>query len=164
MTMTAPTRSAELHACRVRLARKPAAAAQARSHVRAAVCGWDAPVDVEVAILLTSELVTNAIRHTAGDAITLVIQCGSGQLRVDVWDTSPSPPVLIHSPADADGGRGLVLVARLSDEWGTLHIGAGKTVYFTLAFEPRLVRAGARYRARSRGVGHASQRDGRRAL
>lgn len=135
MNTMAPTRTAELHACRARLTMGPAAAAEARGQVREAIRAWNAPADVDVAVLLTSELVTNAIRHTPGDAVTLSIQYTRHQLRVEVADTSPSLPVLTDAPADADTGRGLVLVASLAAEWGFYCTPTGKTVYFTLAFQ-----------------------------
>ena len=71
-----------------------------------------------MAVLLTSELVTNAIRHEPGETVMLVITCSRDQLRVDVHDTSRSLPVLVDAPADAETGRGLMLVATLSAEWG----------------------------------------------
>ena len=130
------SRAAELQACRVRLAPGPAAAAEARGQVRAAIAAWKTPVDEDIAVLLTSELVTNAVKHTAGETVTLGIRCARDQLRVDVYDTSPSPPVLTNAPADAEAGRGLVLVAELSAEWGSYRTLVGKVVYFTLAFQP----------------------------
>ena len=136
MTTMAPTRPARRHGCRVRLATGPAAAAEARRRVRAAIQSWQVPVDPDTAILLTSELVTNAVRHEAGQAVMLVVTCARGQLRVDVHDTSPSWPTVADVPADAQTGRGLLLVETLSDEWGFYRTPAGKAVYFMLAFQP----------------------------
>ncbi len=136
MNAMALTRPATLHGCRVRLTTGPAAAAEARSRVLAAICAWDLPVEADVAVLLTSELVTNAIRHEAGGTVTLAITCSRGELRVDVHDTSRSLPVLADAPADAETGRGLMLVATLSADWGVYRTPAGKAVYFTLAFQP----------------------------
>ena len=136
MNAMAPTRPTGLNGCRVRLTTGPAAAAEARSQVRAVICAWDVPVDLGVAVLLTSELVTNAIRHEPGETVMLVISCSRGQLRVDVHDTSRSLPVLQDVAADAEAGRGLMLVATLSAEWGVYRTPAGKAVYFTLGFEP----------------------------
>ena len=144
MNTMAPTRPAELHVCRVRLTAAPAAAPEARSQVRAAIRAWDIPVDPGAAVLLTSELVTNAIRHEAGQTVTLVITCSRDQLRVDVHDTSRSLPVLVERPADAETGRGLMLVAALADTWGIYRTPAGKAVYFTLAFQHGLAGSGAR--------------------
>src|SRR5256886_12192002 len=49
---------------------------------------------------------------------TLAVTCSFGQLRVDVHDTSRTLPVLVDAPADAEAGRGLMLVATLSATWG----------------------------------------------
>ena len=139
MTTTAPPRPAERHGLRVRLATGPAAAAEARRRVRAAIRSWPVPVDLDVALLLTSELVTNAVRHEAGQraqAVVLVISCSHGLLRVDVHDTSRSLPAVADVPADAETGRGLLLVETLSDEWGFYRTPAGKAVYFTLVSPP----------------------------
>ena len=86
-----------------------------------------------LAVLLTSELVTNAIRHQPGETVLLIVTATPGQLRVDVHDTSRSLPVPAHAPPDAEAGRGLVLVASLSADWGYRRTAAGKAVYFTLA-------------------------------
>ena len=143
MTTMAPPRMAERHGCRVRLATGPAAPAEARRRVRDAIRSWRVPVDLDAALLLTSELVTNAIRHEAGQeagqgaqAVMLAIASSRGRLRVDVHDTSRSLPAVAEVPADAETGRGLLLVETLSDEWGFYRTPAGKAVYFTLAFEP----------------------------
>ena len=107
---------------------------KARRHVRAALYAWDVPVEQTIAALLTSELVTNAIRHEAGETIMLAVSCASGQFRVDVHDTSCFLPIPVHGPADAEAGRGLMLVSSLSSQWGFYPTPAGKAVYFTLAY------------------------------
>jgi hypothetical protein len=138
MDTMAPIRPTVQRPLRISLATGPAAAAEARCQVRAAICAWGAPVDPDVAVLLTSELVTNAIMHEAGDTVMLVATCACGQLRVEVHDTSWSAPVPMDTPADAETGRGLMLVASLSADWGFYPTPAGKAVYFTLAFQPDL--------------------------
>jgi anti-sigma regulatory factor (Ser/Thr protein kinase) len=138
MTTMAPPRPAERHGCRVRLATGPAAPAEARRRVRDAIRSWRVSVDLDAALLLTSELVTNAVRHEARQgarSVMLTIASSRGRLRVDVHDTSRSLPAVAEVPADAETGRGLLLVETLSDEWGFYRTPAGKAVYFTLAFE-----------------------------
>jgi hypothetical protein len=129
-----PIRPTMLQKRRVSLTAGPTAPGIARGQVRATIAAWDIPVNTSVAILLTSELVTNAVMHEAGESITLVITCGYGQLGVDVHDTSCELPVPVDGPPDAETGRGLVLVASLSSSWGYYRTPTGKAVYFTLAF------------------------------
>jgi anti-sigma regulatory factor (Ser/Thr protein kinase) len=127
---------------------------EARRQVRAAIHYWHLPVDIEIAALLVSELVTNAVLHDtawsdgdgdgdgegAESTITLTIVSAGGELRVDVYDSSPDLPALSGDgipPAEAEHGRGLVLVDSLSTDWGSYRAGKGKAVYFTLAFNPQ---------------------------
>ena len=136
MNAMAPPRPTELQGCRVRLAAGPTAPAQARRQVQALIRAWEVPVDPDVAALLTSELVTNAIRHEVTGIVLLAITCSCGQLRVDVHDTSRALPMLVDAPVDAETGRGLMLVTTLSAEWGFYRTPTGKAVYFTLAVPP----------------------------
>ena len=136
MTTWAPTRPTDLHSRRVRLTTGPEAVAEARRQVLAAIAAWDAPVDPDIAALLTSELVTNAIKHERGETITVFITSCYGHLRVDVHDTSRFFPVLLDSSVEDEAGRGLMLVDMLSAKWGCDRTPAGKAVYFTLEFRP----------------------------
>ena len=147
-----PTRPASLpgrslpmsaHKCRVPLLADLAAASAARSVVEDAIRTWRVPVDADAAILLTSELVTNAVTHgapTAGTFVLLTIACDAAGLRVDVHDGSGYLPVLDtgllddEALAEVETGRGLLLVTTLSAEWGFYRTPAGKAVYFTLGF------------------------------
>lgn len=150
MNATAPASTAELQMRRVRLAAVPTAAAAGRGQVLAAIRSWTVPVDADVAVLLTSELVTNAVRHEENGTVTLAIRCDRGRLRVEVHDTSCAMPVPPANEADeankadktggadnaeAEAGRGLMLVASLATDWGFYRTPAGKAVYFTLKFQ-----------------------------
>jgi len=130
----APTRPTELYQRRVRLARQSSAPGEARGQVRAALRAWKVPVDHDIAILLTSDLVTNAVVHGDGETVTLAIRCTRDYLRIDVYDKTRYLPIGAAEPPDPDSGRGLVLVAALSAEWGSFRTPAGKAMYFTLAF------------------------------
>jgi len=115
-----------------------AAAAAARSVVEDAIRAWHVHVDADVAILLTSELVTNAVTHgtpTAGTFVLLTVVCDAAALRVDVHDGSGDLPVIDEASAEAETGRGLLLVTSLSAEWGFYRTPAGKAVYFTLELQ-----------------------------
>jgi anti-sigma regulatory factor (Ser/Thr protein kinase) len=135
IALTRPTVQRER---RISLTAGPAAAATARRQVRAAIYNWNVPVDPPTAELLTSELVTNAIRHENGETIRLVMTCACGKFRADVHDTSRALPMPVDRPADAETGRGLVLVDSLSTDWGWYRTPGGKAVYFMLAFEDDL--------------------------
>src|SRR3984957_19370855 len=153
-TSLSAANGASVRVCRVvRLAQRLSAVAAARAEVEAAICAWCVPVDPDVAILLTSELVTNAVTHAAAnaspngkaasrgraaEAVLLVIAADDAGLRVDVHDGSGDLPVLGGYPADADAetGRGLLLVTSLSADWGFYRTPGGKAVYFTLQAQP----------------------------
>lgn len=94
----------------------------------------------ETAMLLVSELATNAIVHGASEfAVSVFYPTRSGRLRIEVADsdpTPPSPPSTLRSPPLTEPhGRGLLLVATLSGNWGVRAIRrrAGKTVWFELS-------------------------------
>jgi anti-sigma regulatory factor (Ser/Thr protein kinase) len=138
MNTIAPIRPTVRRARRISLSAGPTAPAKARRHVRAAIYAWGVPVEETIAVLLTSELVTNAIRHEAGETVMLAITSADGQFRVDVHDTSCFLPVPVRGPADTETGRGLILVAALATQWGFYPTPAGKAVYFTLALRAYL--------------------------
>jgi anti-sigma regulatory factor (Ser/Thr protein kinase) len=121
---------------RVPLHPDPGAAARARDEVAAAVCAWGVPVDLDVAVLLASELVTNAVIHGMKGqpgpvTVTLAIAADATGLRVDVQDASACLPVIRPVAEDAESGRGLLLVSS-SDEWGYYQTPPGKAVFFAL--------------------------------
>jgi len=127
------TRPAERHGCLLRLPAAPAAAVAARRRVRAALAAWRLPVDPDIAILLTSDLVADALWRQASGTIKLTVACADGRLRVEVHGAAPVLPW----PADSRTvpGPGVVLVAALSDDWGRYRTPEGEAAYFTLAFD-----------------------------
>src|SRR6476659_697330 len=90
-----------------------------RQRVMSVLCarGWNQE-HIDDAALMTSELATNAVTHAA-TPFTVVVEVADQKLRVDIHDASVELPVadLAASPM-ALGGRGLALVAALSDRWG----------------------------------------------
>jgi anti-sigma regulatory factor (Ser/Thr protein kinase) len=104
---------------------------QARRFARQALEGSTS--DVETAVLLVSELVTNAVLH-ARSAIRLVIDDRGSTARVEVHDTSPLQPRVQHYRLTSGTGRGLRMVARLSATWGVESAprGEGKVVWFEI--------------------------------
>jgi serine/threonine-protein kinase RsbW len=87
---------------------------------------------IELAVLLVSELVTNATVH-AGTKIRMTVHVDSHWVRVEVQDEGPGEPKLRRPTPNQLQGRGLAVVDRLSTDWGTdLHEGH-KTVWFEIA-------------------------------
>jgi hypothetical protein len=139
MTVTHQAQQAQLRQVRARLAASPVAPREARARVRDAIRDWAIPVDEDVAVLLTSDLVTHAIRQETGESVTLAIRYEPGRLRVEVRDSSRSALGSADAPAPgAAAGGVLALVGSLSAEWGSYRTPAGLAWYFTLAFRPDL--------------------------
>jgi len=129
----------ELHQCRVRLAAGPTAPGEARGRVREAIVGWGVPVDLDIAVLLASDLVTHAISQEAGASVTVAIRCSASRLRIEVHDSSRARLGSADAPATGATAEGiLALVGTLSTEWGSYRTPAGMAWYFTLAFRPHL--------------------------
>ena len=87
----------------------------------------------DTALLLVSELATNAIRHGT-PPVRLAVRLRGDELRVEVTDSSPSLPRLDHPGPDQTGGRGLQIVQQLAARWGASvsRSRLGKTVWFEL--------------------------------
>jgi anti-sigma regulatory factor (Ser/Thr protein kinase) len=81
--------------------------------------------------LLTSELVTNAVVH-ARTAMQVGLTVTDSKVLVTVGDHSSALPERRSEADDRPGGRGLVLLDRLADEWGVHVNDGGKTLWFTL--------------------------------
>jgi anti-sigma regulatory factor (Ser/Thr protein kinase) len=110
----------------------PASVSLARSFVRETLSDLSED-ELDVVVLLTSELVTNAILHARTPVQVGVVRDRS-QLMVAVEDRAPAQAVLEprNWSRDRPGGRGLALVADLSDQWGTRAHSSGKSVWFVL--------------------------------
>ena len=90
-------------------------------------------VEPDGAVLLTSELVTNAVRHARTEVVVTLCDAGVG-VRIEVTDDAPGTPVLGRPDVDATSGRGLSLVNHVADSWGVVrHPGDGKTVWLEVA-------------------------------
>jgi anti-sigma regulatory factor (Ser/Thr protein kinase) len=89
------------------------------------------------AVLLTSELVTNAVMHSSsrcsGGTVTILIMESAGGVRIEVADQGSdlSAPV-VRGDVYASDGHGLFLVQTLADQWGYLRDATGTTVWFWL--------------------------------
>ncbi|GAA3873579.1 hypothetical protein GCM10023084_28170 [Streptomyces lacrimifluminis] len=105
---------------------------EARRALRELLRHWGRPGSSEIAELLTSELVTNALVHTDRDAVLTATVSPRG-LRVEVRDfVGRRPGLRAPNAEDSTNGRGLVLVESLADAWGVRAHGVGKAVWFEL--------------------------------
>jgi hypothetical protein len=104
---------------------------RARRLTRARLASWDLEGLGDVAELLVSELVTNALCHAQG-AIRLTLSFEDGLLRCEVEDAGTAVPEVRDVRVYDEGGRGLHLLEMLSCCWGTTRTHAGKVVWFEL--------------------------------
>ena len=117
--------------------------ASARTFVRDTLQGWGLTDVVDDAVVLTSELVTNAVVH-AGTAADVACVRADWGVRIEVADHYPERELplqhngrLLGSP-DREGGRGLLLCAALASRWGVEYTATQKHVWFQLDFPDRL--------------------------
>ena len=108
------------------------APAEAREFAREAMRRGNGCVHVDDVTLVVSELVTNAVVHGAGD-VTLDVVVADDAVRVEVTDREPDLPEPVDNGADAEAGRGLLIVSRLARQWGVRPEGTGKVVWADLA-------------------------------
>jgi serine phosphatase RsbU (regulator of sigma subunit)/anti-sigma regulatory factor (Ser/Thr protein kinase) len=125
---------------RSRFPANPASASAARRFVRDALRGWGATDAIDDAVLLTSELVTNAVVH-AGTSVEVVCRLVEAAVQVDVVDGAPGRALLqADETAVPDrmrtSGRGLLLPSELAATWGVTYGTATKTVWFRIETGP----------------------------
>jgi two-component sensor histidine kinase len=85
----------------------------------------------ESLVLVTSELVSNAIRH-ATSAVTITLRHEHARVRVEVADDGDGIPHVLDPDPTSDSGRGLMIVAGVAREWGSRHEPEGKVVWAEL--------------------------------
>ncbi|MFI6157498.1 SpoIIE family protein phosphatase [Kitasatospora sp. NPDC051170] len=126
-------------------------AAAARGFVRDALLGWGLPEVVDDAVVLVSELVTNAVVH-AGTAAEVCCLREEESVRIEVTDHHPErglpslgggPTSDRYADPDGEGGRGLLMCSALAERWGVEFTAGQKTVWFRLALPEHVV--GTRY-------------------
>jgi anti-sigma regulatory factor (Ser/Thr protein kinase) len=85
----------------------------------------------EDAVLLTSELLSNAYLHARSPAV-LTVRLFDGTLRVEISDDSEAPPAVRQPGPGTAGGRGVQLMDVLAQRWGVQPRHGGKAVWFEL--------------------------------
>jgi hypothetical protein len=127
----------------------PTAVPCARLHVRHVLREWQMQALADTVELVVSELVTNAMRASAGltssqfagrwnpglPPVRMWLATDGQHAVVQVWDANDQLPVRQHAPLDAESGRGLLLVETLADDWGsyTPEASSGKVVWAVIS-------------------------------
>lgn len=109
------------------LSSDPAFVSQARAHVSRQLTSWGLEEMAFTTELVVSELVTNAIRYGKSPIqLRMILQSA---LTCEVSDASSTAPHLRRARVFDEGGRGLLLVAQLTEHWGTRHNREGKVIW-----------------------------------
>ncbi|MDO0934738.1 SpoIIE family protein phosphatase [Streptomyces sp. DG2A-72] len=114
---------------------EPERVATARQQLRELLHDWASPDQVDSAVLLLSEMLTNVLVHTDADALLLAQvtgEAGIRRLHVEVTDTSDDLPHKRRPGELASSGRGLMLIELLANAWGVDPRGEGKSIWFEL--------------------------------
>lgn len=114
---------------------EPERIAEARRHLRGLLHDWASADQVDSAVLLVSEMVTNVLVHTDADALLLAEvggEPGRRRLRVEVTDAGDDLPHRRRPGELASSGRGLLMIELLADAWGVTPRGESKTIWFEL--------------------------------
>lgn len=118
----------------------PASVGVARRNVRELLTDWRTDEEtLDNALLVTSELVTNALTHTASEWIVCRLHIAEARLHIEVEDQHRgwTLPTQRRAEPDEQGGRGLLLVDVLSSDWGVRDTtdGSGRVVWAVLPLE-----------------------------
>lgn len=113
----------------------PASAGEARRFVEAVLRRAGHEHEAYPATMLVSELVANAILHT-GTPLEVVVDLDDRRARIEVHDGSRQLPIRKNYSALSGTGRGMLMVDRMSSDWGADVTATGKMVWFELGFEP----------------------------
>jgi anti-sigma regulatory factor (Ser/Thr protein kinase) len=122
----------------LRVRHEPASVALVRSRLAADLRAHQLADDsIEDAVLVTSELVTNAIRHTPDTGpIEVNWRVDESEITLRVIDSSAAHPERRKTPPVSPGGRGLAIVEALADSWGVDSRPSGKQVWARLSIQP----------------------------
>ncbi|MCX2968075.1 MULTISPECIES: SpoIIE family protein phosphatase [Streptomyces] len=114
---------------------EPAAVPRARELALGQLAAWDLDALAFTTELVTSELVTNAVRYGGGGAIELRLT-RADTLICEVSDLSSTQPRMRRARLTDEGGRGLYLVAQLTHRWGSRYTRRGKTIWTEQVLTP----------------------------
>ncbi len=124
-----------------RLPCQPASVRAARTFVAATLDAWGATTDdiayhrVADAVLVASELISNAVKFCANEVV-LQVSAHRDRIEIDVTDDNPRPAQLQRPDPLTPGGRGLLIVRAIADQWGQHQHEDDKTVWAHLRLPP----------------------------
>ncbi|WP_234340433.1 ATP-binding protein [Streptomyces sp. SCSIO 75703] len=129
------------YATNLRLAAVSSAVSCSRMFIRQTLQRWKVPDCIDVAELVVSELVTNAVEATgitepqprwtaitAAHVIGVQLRITDARLYIEVWDRSTDAPVRKKPDDDAEGGRGLLLIEAITERWDVYRPNVGGKV------------------------------------
>jgi anti-sigma regulatory factor (Ser/Thr protein kinase) len=144
-------RSSRTFAQQLTLAPHPAAVPWVRRLAGQVLREWGLEELTDTALLLVSELVTNAVRASsdgdwtaagsrdASPEVALTLRLTASRLVIAVWDGRPDPAVRQRPDATTDSGRGLMIVEALAGAWGQRAVDGGKEVWCEVSLPPAAV-------------------------
>ena len=114
--------------------RSKRAPATARLFVKETATAWQVPrPHVNDLVQVVSELTTNTVDHTSSETVTIAVILDNRAVTVSVIDQGPYQPLRTSTPDDqSEHGRGLGIVAHLSESWGHARLGSGTRVWARL--------------------------------
>nr|WP_308380099.1 SpoIIE family protein phosphatase [Streptomyces sp. ISL-43] len=116
--------------------RLPNAVKHARRFTARTLRSWGVVEELDAALLVVSELVTNATAHTQGE-VGMDLTLSADRLRIAVNDASPRSPVKPVSVSwESTGGRGLLIVEATTMAWGSVPLSGGKQVWAEIPWHP----------------------------
>jgi anti-sigma regulatory factor (Ser/Thr protein kinase) len=127
----------ELRTASITLAPDPRSVSKARSFVSTMLETWDCDDPERIVTLLTSEIVTNAVRRATGAVRVEATLVSDEALRVEASDDHPDVPFPQRPEPHAEGGRGILLVQELALRWGVDREEQYKVVWFEALVVPR---------------------------
>lgn len=123
----------------------PSVTAKCRAMVRDTLAEWKLYDLIDDVLIVVTELLANALIH-GGPPIHLILSLGEGALIGSVTDRGEGWPRLRRAEDELEHGRGLRIVAALTDRWGVEPVvaGAGKTIWFACRMRARAMDAPGR--------------------
>ncbi|MCO6005867.1 ATP-binding protein [Actinoallomurus purpureus] len=106
-----------------------AAAGTARDFVESRLRIWGRADQVEDAAVIIGELFNNALLHAKSKEFVAAIDWNGGRIRLEMWDDCPDRPLIIPIDFEKESGRGMHIIASLSEMWGSRLTASGKCVW-----------------------------------